>query len=107
VIQFVAATLNVNTRESDICARYGGEEFTILSPTGIEQATKLSEKIRNRIEASDIKTSDFEIKVTVSVGVSTFLATDNTFSDLVQRADKALYDAKSLGRNRIASNTSL
>jgi diguanylate cyclase (GGDEF)-like protein len=82
-------------RAADFVARYGGEEFVVLLPdTAAEHAREIAESLRQHIEQLEI--------VTASVGVATEVASrDGNPDDLVKRADKALYEAKRLGRNRV------
>jgi len=93
-------------RSSDFAARWGGEEFIVLLPdTPLDGALEIAETIRKCIENTEIpnyEDGSFS-KVTVSIGVSTQAPTKNPCIDaFISRADKALYDAKATGRNRIA-----
>ncbi len=92
-------------RPSDIAARYGGEEFVCLLPeTDIKGAMHTAENIMTNIKRLNILHPSSEICsiVTVSIGIASALPTDDSDSnELLQSADKALYAAKSLGRNRI------
>ncbi len=103
VLQQVATQLLNKARAGDFVFRYGGEEFLIvLAEVDHEQAMLVAEKLRARIEeASFLITNDRRISVTVSIGVA---ASDGhpDYERLVDRADRALYDAKHGGRNRIA-----
>ena len=96
-------------RPNDYVCRFGGEEFAILlSNTDEKGAVKIAELIRNNIGDKLIKTDNVELKVTVSVGVSTLMI-DHTTSDsqLFDQADKALYFAKESGRNNVKTFTEL
>ncbi len=90
---------------SDVLARYGGEEFACLLPdTSLRKAQLIAERMRARIEAQAIAhpTSPDGV-VTISIGVASLVPDDTASIDqLVQAADRALYAAKSGGRNRIA-----
>ena len=90
-------------RATDHVARYGGEEFAVLLPdTDLPGAMAVAETIRRAVEATRI--SEQEAPVTVSVGVATVTpSTEGLTEELVAMADKALYEAKSAGRNRICS----
>jgi diguanylate cyclase (GGDEF)-like protein len=104
-LQRVATTLAASScRAGDLVARYGGEEFAVLLPaTDLSAARKLAEDMRRDIEALQIPSGDGKRLVTVSVGVAAADATlEDTQEALVARADRALYRAKSEGRNRIA-----
>lgn len=101
-----------NIRKSDIFARWGGEEFVLLVPRyDLSQATALSEKLRLLIEkheftvaegADSQKAETEAIKITVSIGLTSFSRLDSLNSAFI-RADEALYSAKSSGRNRIVA----
>ncbi|OQA34249.1 MAG: putative diguanylate cyclase YdaM [Betaproteobacteria bacterium ADurb.Bin341] len=98
VLKEVAGLVKSLIRKTDVLARWGGEEFMILVPNvGLETASQLAEKLRLAIEKHAFAES---IKVTVSFGVSEYHAED-TLETICQRADEALYAAKSQGRNRV------
>ncbi len=106
VLKLVAETLRANLKGQDIAARYGGEEFAILLPnTALEHAVRLIDRIRQVVHAKElVKKSSGEAvgHVSLSFGVAQ-LAPGERLSDLVQRADEALYMAKKTGRNRVVS----
>lgn len=88
-------------REYDIAARYGGEEFAVLVPeTKRQDLLALAERIRAQLEKKDIIEAGISARVTASIGV-TSLEESDTPETLLNRADKALYQAKHEGRNRI------
>ena len=95
------------SRESDSVARYGGEEILIVCPmTNAEHAVTLAERLRKAIEARVIVPADAtkeitELRITVSIGIADYNSHILSAEDLVKQADKALYRAKSEGRNRI------
>ncbi|WP_259366936.1 MULTISPECIES: sensor domain-containing diguanylate cyclase [unclassified Colwellia] len=99
----VAKQLKANLRQIDILARIGGDEFFILLPeTSATAGMKLAERLRS--EQSNLKIiGDWqgEIKLSVSVGVSSFLSDDESFDTIFSRADKALYQAKNYSRNKV------
>ena len=99
----VAKQLHANLRQTDILARIGGEEFSILLPEiSPQSAIAFAERIREeQSKLTIIGDWQGEITLSVSIGVSSFLASDETFDDLFSRADKALYQAKNSGRNRV------
>ena len=109
VLRGVASIIKSALRESDIPSRYGGEEFAILLPyTHIEEAKIVGERLRSTVESSPIPINDENsdvksINVTISMGLAEF---DNqeTGEELFERADKALYQAKESGRNRVCIN---
>lgn len=105
VLRTVAGRITDCTRGSDMVFRYGGEEFTVvLSNTDIDGAALLADRIRKTIATTPTIIDGFEIAVTVSMGVSTLEAGDSA-ATLLSRADAALYDAKTAGRNRVMIQT--
>lgn len=101
VLKRVAETISEAMREYDLAARYGGEEFAVLVPeTKRQDLLALAERIRVQLEKKDIIDVSFSAKVTVSIGVTSREESD-TPETLLNRADKALYQAKHEGRNRI------
>jgi len=104
VIRFVATTLQRCTKEDDLAARFGGEEFAIILPkTNLNDAEIIAENIRQAVSSGRLKdTQNGKTygKVTISIGIAQFLINDLP-ETLVQRADKALYQAKGNGRNRV------
>ncbi|WP_333792768.1 diguanylate cyclase [Hyphomicrobium sp.] len=106
LIRMFARVIQSNTRESDTVIRYGGEEFAVILPmTAQEAAHSLAERIRRQFEAKRLTIRETNQKIgqlTASFGVAEYRAGDDVEA-LVQRADAKLYDAKSSGRNRVAS----
>ena len=92
-------------RRNDIVARYGGEEITIIAPeTTIEVARTLGERLRSTIEDAVLvkKTNSHPaIKATVSIGIAGLTKNIVSMKDFIQKADVALYEAKSNGRNKV------
>lgn len=92
-------------RDTDFAARLGGEEFCIVFPnTSMDEAWLISERIRRAIELESIRLSDGKmLSVTISAGVADLISNDDSddLTQLMARADKALYEAKNSGRNRI------
>jgi len=104
VIIFVADILRKDQRESDVVCRYGGEEFVVLLPdTSLKNAVLVAEKIRKRIEEDVVSIgSEESFQTTVSIGVSQVdILNESNIEATLKRADKALYEAKNLGRNRV------
>lgn len=110
VLRNVAALLNEQMRRSDILARYGGEEFSILlCNTDIEAAEEIAERLRLTIYATpQLGLNNEEIPVSVSIGVATTsvvqdqgISIEQQADKLIAGADKALYEAKKSGRNRV------
>ena len=101
VLQEIATILLRGVREQDILARWGGEEVIILLPdTGVNGAKALGEKIRASVEKLETCHGEARICVTLSLGISQYHRGE-PLTDTVQRADNALYQAKSSGRNRV------
>ncbi|WP_445367002.1 diguanylate cyclase [Methylomonas sp. BW4-1] len=92
-------------REIDIPGRMGGEEFAILLPeTGLLKALEVAERLRSVVAGSVIPVeSGFELQFTVSIGVATLTDKNSSIGDLLNLADKGLYQAKHSGRNKVCS----
>ncbi|MEM6531550.1 MAG: diguanylate cyclase [Myxococcota bacterium] len=99
----VGRILKAEVRPYDVPARYGGEEFCVLLPdTSAEQAIEVAERLRTSIEQLELEHDGQRFGLTVSIGVSVSDRSPVNASDLIKRADQALYIAKSEGRNRTA-----
>lgn len=100
VLKTVAGIVIDNMRLSDYPCRYGGEEMAvILSETSKKDAAVAAEKLRKLVEKS---VKEIEgIRVTISLGVSTYLEKMNEPGDLIKAADECLYKAKQSGRNKV------
>ncbi|MBE7713225.1 MAG: diguanylate cyclase [Cyanobacteria bacterium SIG26] len=103
VLKQVASELKKNVRAADIVCRYGGEEMSIILPnTGYEEAVNIANKLCTIIASKKCKLSNNrESNVTISLGVSGFGADGQTPKELIESADKRLYNAKENGRNRV------
>ena len=103
VLKEVAQTIYYRTRNIDFAARYGGEEFVIITPhTEKESAAALASRVLGLVSDKDFfLEGDTAVKVTLSIGVATFGDDSDTEEGLVNAADKALYQAKKLGKNRV------
>ena len=91
-------------RKTDLVARYGGEEFMMILPeTDKENARRVAEKIRKTIEEHSFPSSEKQSngKITVSMGVAAFPEDGKDSATLIQNSDRALYEAKHKGRNRV------
>ncbi len=101
ILKSVAQTIRGLLRKYDVFARYGGEEFlTLLPETDLEGARVVAERFRRQIEKMTVRYADFTIKITITLGVAKFderLGADRS----IQMADKALYQGKEGGRNRV------
>ncbi len=101
VLRSVAASLNNTIRASDFIFRYGGEEFVILlKKCSLEQSKSVAEKVRRQVELDCSLDKGQPLSVTISLGLTQFKEKD-TEDSVFQRADQALYKAKSNGRNRV------
>ncbi|MFG6433380.1 GGDEF domain-containing protein [Roseateles sp. LYH14W] len=107
VLRRVAAVVAANLRASDVFGRWGGEEFLIAGQgTRLREATRLAQKLCDRIEESEITVSGHRIAVTASFGVALAPPGGST-ADALKRADEALYRAKEAGRNRVEMDKTL
>jgi len=102
-IRAVAATIAAAKREGDQLFRYGGEEFALLCPQTPPGAMVLAERVRAAVAKS--AATGLAQPVTISIGIATFPADARDFPGLLLKADAALYEAKTLGRNRVVSSS--
>ena len=103
-LQITAHCLKGALRSADVASRYGGEEFCILLPqTGIAEAGAIADRIRHRVSTTHFPHGMAQPlgRVTVSIGVSTFSSIVNTSENIIAAADRALYQAKNMGKDRI------
>ena len=102
VLKETARRIRDSVREIDLPARYGGEEFAVLLPeTGLETAREAGERVRRALSATPMPTRRGPVQVTASAGVAVVDAPADDLSAVFEAADKALYEAKSSGRNRL------
>jgi diguanylate cyclase (GGDEF)-like protein len=103
VLRVLADRCTAHLRETDVLSRYGGEEFAILLPeTGLEEARQIAERLRCNISDIPVETKKGPISITISLGV---ICTQDGTADLallLDRADTAMYEAKKMGRDRVA-----
>ncbi len=103
LISFVQR-VHAELRTSDIFARYGGEEFIILLPeTDNQQAIQVAERIRLVTAEKPFANKKTAPYITISLGVATLDPSCDNLDTLIDRSDKALYEAKQIGRNRVRS----
>lgn len=101
VLSAVAARMSSDARDRDTIGRYGGEEFIlILEDTHLEKAKVLAERIRKKVGADPIHIEDVAVQMTLSLGI-TEVRDDDDVESTIARADRALYAAKTAGRNRV------
>jgi diguanylate cyclase (GGDEF)-like protein len=104
VLKAISDKATEMTRRTDLVARFGGEEFVMVMPhTGAKGAMTIAERLREAIEGMDIAVDGQTVKITISAGVATYQPHPEkmTIDEFIEKADKALYDAKSSGRNRV------
>ncbi|MBX3705636.1 MAG: diguanylate cyclase [Pseudomonadales bacterium] len=103
VLRAVARTIFGVKRSSDVAARFGGEEFALLLPeTDPAGAARVAERLREAIESLLVpRPAGAPLSVTTSIGVATLHSPEAGLDNLLIRADRALYDAKRAGRNRV------
>lgn len=109
VLREVASRIARNVRGFDLVARYGGEEFVVVMPdTSLSVASMVAERLRTMVAAKPISLCDDEgeIDATISVGIAAAREGGDSATQLLQRADKALYAAKGRGRNCVVSSVS-
>jgi diguanylate cyclase (GGDEF)-like protein len=103
LLQAVAGTLRATLREYDVCSRWGGEEFLILLPeTNAEDGAIVGGKLRDHVTRIEVDHEGYCISATISLGLACYHRGESLTS-LLQRADEAMYEAKRLGRNRLAT----
>ena len=96
----VASILKSEARTSDYCIRWGGEEFLILIPhTTISELHKFAERLRVAIEKSPICMVEEKVTFSVTISIGGVVGLSETTKELIVKADKLLYEAKSTGRN--------
>lgn len=105
VLQQVVATVKSELRASDYIGRIGGEEFAVMLPnTSHALALEAMERLRKAVAAAVIEVSGAKIAVTISVGLAARTVVETDVEPLLRRADIAVYQAKSGGRNRTVCN---
>ncbi len=105
LLKAISGILRMNARRMDTVARYGGEEFVILMPESRSAELEMAERIRKKIEETEfVGIAEGPIRVTISGGLCTYPNDAASIDDLLAKADKALYSAKTGGRNRTLSH---
>mgnify|MGYP001267998353 CR=1 FL=1 len=108
VLTTTAKLVRRELRPLDVGCRIGGEEFAIILPnTNLEDAETLAERIRKMIEQTEFELDEVSFRATATMGVATFLPTDNSYDSLMKRADNVLYRGKAAGRNCTVSQNAL
>ncbi|HEX4182351.1 MAG TPA: PleD family two-component system response regulator [Caulobacteraceae bacterium] len=106
VLREFAVRLATNVRAVDLPCRYGGEEFVVIMPeTSLASAERIAERIRLHVAGAPFRTAGGKelLTVTISIGVAATLGAGDTPEALLKRADKAVYDAKAAGRNKVVA----
>jgi diguanylate cyclase (GGDEF)-like protein len=105
VLERTARIFEKTLRATDFIARYGGEEFVLLLPhTKIEQARMLAERVRTKIEETEMDYCGTRFNITASIGVTSMRpGALESEESILEKADKALYNAKNSGRNRVVT----
>ena len=102
VLAQLSQLFQANFRTEDIVCRFGGEEFLIVMPeTTSETAFLRIDHIRQVLESTPLKLSCGELKITLSAGIAVYPLEGSSIDEIVQKADRAMYRAKSEGRNRV------
>jgi diguanylate cyclase (GGDEF)-like protein len=108
VLREAARSCNEILRKIDVLGRYGGEEFVMILPeTGLIDAVALGQRLRNRIELLEVYSGSTRVKVTASIGVASLSALDAGIESVLVRADEAMYQAKSSGRNQVRATEAI
>jgi len=105
VLKETARIIKKQVRNFDIASRYGGEEFSLILPkTEQKDAILVANRLRKEVETHEFPGQNLPLRITISLGIAQYNnKLDLTKNDLIERADKALYKAKSSGRNRVVT----
>jgi diguanylate cyclase (GGDEF)-like protein len=102
VLKIVVARIRNALKKDTLVARYGGEEFVVTLPdVSYGHVFETAERIRSRVAESAFTVGDLEIPVTISLGAASRSEQHTTLAEIINNADKALYQAKQTGRNRV------
>lgn len=105
VLKTFVAIIAKSLRDVDLLYRYGGEEFVVVLPeTDRAGAEIVAERLRQRIAAQILtnrRDPTIQLRITASFGLTAFAGADHSYQDILERADRALYQAKNSGRNRV------
>ena len=103
VLRAVASCLKDMTRYHDVVARLGGEEFAVVAPNmDTDMLIRFAERIRKAVSGLVVMSGNVRLKITTSVGLAVWDRKENA-DDFYKRADKQLYQAKRMGRNRVSA----
>ncbi len=102
LLRHLTRAIQAELRYTDVPARYGGDEFIVLLPeTPIKGALEVAERIRDAVAGAPLEVDGKRLECTVSIGIAGFPGDGQTLDALVARADRAMYQAKQQGRNRV------
>jgi diguanylate cyclase (GGDEF)-like protein len=108
VIARVADVCREGKRAPDVAARLGGEEFALLLPeTDLQDASLAAERLRKMVAEHPIITASGTVSATVSIGIAQASSDTPTIAELLKQADRALYQAKRSGRNRVMTASAI
>ncbi len=106
ILRHFAKTVTASMRETNLAARYGGEEFIVILPdTSAKSSTLVAERIRKAMMSMVVPSNTEKPlpQLTVSIGVAAFPEHGQTLEEIIQASDKALYESKRSGRNRVTA----
>jgi diguanylate cyclase (GGDEF)-like protein len=99
----LSQVIKSNLRETDILARYGGDEFVVMLPETIHsKAIEIAERIRQSVENTSFSADGNRVSSTISIGVACYPEDSNISEDMIIKADRALYQSKLEGKNRVS-----
>ena len=102
LLRMITRLVQAELRYTDVLARYGGDEFIVLLPeTPVKGAAEVAGRIRDAIAGAPLELGGAQVKCTVSIGIAGHPADGNTLDAVAARADRAMYQAKQAGRNRV------